>query len=82
MVGTGEKPFPTTEREGASSLSLRHCGSPIASRKQTIKQPTRARLIPQLNHVTNLRPVPLITKLNCDASLPHAFHTIQEQSLK
>ena len=74
----GEKLLPTTEREGASSLSLRHCNSPIASRKQTIKQPARARLIPQLNHVHNPHPGPLITKLNRDARLTHAFHTVRE----
>lgn len=81
---TGEKPFPTTERErrreGALPLSPRYRDSPIASGKQTIKQPARARLIPQLDHVDNSRPSPLITKLNRHACLTHAFHTIGEDN--
>ena len=54
-------------------LSPRHRDSPIAFGKQIIKQPTRARVIPQLDHVDKLNRNACLTDIWCQCEgLPEA----------
>ena len=74
--GAGQKLLPTTEREGAPSLSLRHCDSPICPVSRLSNSPLT--LASFLSWIMYTMPAlaPQITKLYRDARLTRAFYTI------
>lgn len=51
---------------------------PIRAVQQLVEQPTRALLVPELDHIHDTRAHTLVAQLNCDARLAHTLDAIGE----